>query len=134
MLPERIVYVDDDPDLREIMTLIFEREGYERMFAVCGSGHELLQRLRVLQPELILLDLKMPDMDGPGVVSALKNHDMGARVPIIFVTGAVKVEMMEYYQSLGVLGVIHKPLDPAELFASIGALWAEHLEKEALAP
>ncbi|HOO81336.1 MAG TPA: response regulator [Alphaproteobacteria bacterium] len=131
-LPERIVYVDDEQDLREILRVTLESFGYEGALATCGSGKELLQRLRVLQPELILLDLKMPDMDGPATIAQLKMHEMGRNIPIVFVTGSIKLEMLERYKPLGVIGVIHKPLDLGALTDNISALWCEYLGEEAV--
>jgi len=127
--PARIAYLDDEQDLREIVRLTLEGAGFDGALATCGSGRELMQRLRVLQPELILLDLRMPDMDGPDVLDALNKSDEGKNVPIILTTGALKLEMLELYKSLGVIGVIHKPLDLDDLVENIRDLWLGHLEK-----
>ncbi|MCB9983323.1 MAG: response regulator [Rhodospirillales bacterium] len=132
-LPERIAYVDDEQDLRELLRVTLEDAGYGGALATCGSGREFLQRIRVLQPELILLDIKMPDMDGLAVIAELKTRDMGKDVPIVFVTGSMKLEMLERYKPLGVVGVIHKPLDLDRLVEDISALWVQHLETRAAA-
>lgn len=124
-LPERIVYVDDEQDLREIVRETLEAEGYEGALATCGSGKELFDRLRVLQPELIMLDLKMPDMDGLDIVQKLKLTDEASETPLIFVTGEMRLEMIEKYQPLGVIGVIHKPINIDEFPEQLRKIWKD---------
>lgn len=130
-LPGRIVYVDDEQDLREIVRVTIEGSGYEGALATCGSGQELLSRLRVLQPELIMMDLKMPDMNGPDVIEKLKLTEEAAETPIIFVTGERKIEMLEHYKNLGVIGVIHKPIDVDTLTESIQNIWQKFKDAQA---
>ncbi len=86
---------------------------------------ELLTRLKELQPDIILLDLKMPKMSGPDVITELRKKPYGIKVPIIFMTGT-RVVMTEQYRDLGVIGVIHKPFDIAKLADEIGAMWRAH--------
>ena len=128
--PGRLVYVDDELDIRTIVRESLEGAGFNGAFAACGSGKELLNRLTVLQPELIMLDLKMPEMDGLDTIEALQEHEDAAGVPIIFVTGAIKVEMLEKYNKLGVIGVIHKPFDFDALMESIQKIWNAHHASE----
>ncbi len=127
--PERLVFVDDEQDLREMVRATIEDAGYKGAFAACGSGEELLSRIRVLQPELILLDLKMPGMDGPDVMAALHAHPDATGTPIVLCTGSLKLEMVELYRPLGVVGVIHKPLDLDNLMSNIQELWAAYCEQ-----
>ena len=129
-LPDRIVYVDDDLDMREIIRQVFERAEYEGAFATCSSGQELLSRLRVLQPELILLDLVMPDMDGPDVLEKLQLSEEGKLASVIFMTGHTKLEMTEHYKKLGVIGVIHKPYEIGELLKIIEDIWCSKVSEE----
>lgn len=121
--PERLVYIDDEQDLREIVRQTLEDNGYEGALATCGSGQELLSRLRVLQPELIILDVMMPDMNGVDLIEKLKLTEEGADVPVIFVTGKTRLEMLENYKNLGVIGVIHKPFDFETLQDQIRDMW-----------
>lgn len=123
--PERIVYVEDEPDIRRIVREALERAHPGIVLVTCASGQELLSRFRELQPSLILLDLKMPGLSGPDVLEKLQKIPEGAGVPVIFVTGKTKVEMMENYESLGVIGVIHKPFQLAEFPAQIERLWKD---------
>ena len=82
-LPERFVYVDYEQDMRQLLRDVTEDAGYEGAFAACGSGKELLSRLPVLQPQLILMDLIMPDMDGPDLMEQLKRDPQFDEVPVI---------------------------------------------------
>ncbi len=124
-LPGRIVCVDDDFDIRQIVRESFERSeiGKNIVFASCGSGKELLSRLRELQPNLLLLDLNLPEMNGPDIVDALRQNADGRDIPIIFLTGKEKVKMEVGYKSLGVIGVIYKPFDVKTLPQDVCDIW-----------
>jgi len=124
-MPRRIVYVDDDSDMRVIFRTALERKGYDGVLVTCGSGQELLDRVRVLQPDLIVLDLRMPQMNGPDTLEALREKEECGNIPVIFLTGAGKVDMHEEYQKLGVIGVIHKPFETGTLYDTILSLYAE---------
>lgn len=123
--PQRIVFVDDEPDVRRIVREALERAGRDLALVTCSGGEELLTRLRELQPDLILLDLKMKKMTGPDILQALRQHSEGANVPVIFMTGT-RVEMTDDYKNLGVIGVLHKPFDIAALPGQIAELWMKH--------
>jgi len=122
--PERVVFVDDDEDMRFIVREALERSGVDCKLVTCSSGQELLTRLKELQPDLVLLDLKMPGMSGPDVIESLMVVEHGD-MPIIFITGNTNVEMTQEYKKLNVLGVIHKPLESAKLADTISELWAK---------
>lgn len=123
--PSRIVYVDDDFDIRQIVRASFEKNDPDgkTVLATCGSGQELLSRLRELQPNLILLDLHMPDMNGPDTLDFLRSNDDGKEVPVIFITGKTKVVMEEHYKSLGVIGIIYKPFNADTLPQDVLKIW-----------
>jgi CheY-like chemotaxis protein len=124
--PQRLVFVEDQASVRKLVREALELAGLDIAFVTCSSGEELLNRLRELQPELILLDLKMPKMSGPDILDALRKSPDGIRVPVLFMTGT-KVEMTDHYRALGVIGVLHKPFDIEKLPEQIGELWREHL-------
>jgi CheY-like chemotaxis protein len=128
--PKRLVYVDDEPDVRRIVREALERMDPDLMLVTCASGEELLSRLRELQPDLILLDLKMPVMSGPDILHELRRREDGQSVPVIFVTGKTRVQMTEEYKTLGVIGVIHKPFDVLKLTEIIGVFWKEFIESK----
>ncbi len=128
--PKRLVFVDDEKDVRRVVRDIIERIHPDIMLVTCATGEELLNRLRELQPDLILLDLRMPDMSGPDIVHELRAREEGASVPVIFMTGATKIAMNDEYKELGVIGVIHKPFEVMKLPEDIGTLWRAFIESK----
>ena len=113
--PERVVYVEDNDSLRELMRDALAKRFTDIVFVTCMDGEELLNRFKELQPGLILLDLVLGEMHGPDVLMELhKRHD-DFNVPVILVTGKTKVQMTPHYRKLGVIDVIHKPYDPIEI-------------------
>ncbi len=123
--PMRIVHVDDDPDMRDIVKMSLMRAVDDEDFVIvsCPDGNELLTRIRELTPELIIMDLSMPKMDGPEMIKWLLKSPDYDNPSIIFLTGKEKVEMLDDYKRLGVIGVIHKPFSPKELPGKIRELW-----------
>lgn len=132
-LPQRIVYVDDDNSMRFVVREAFERLSPELSVVTCGTGAELLNRLRELQPDILLLDLKMPGMSGPDLLHELRKRPEGADLPVVFITAVQKIEMIEKYQALGVIGVVVKPFDVTKLAETIGRFWYEHRNSKTLA-
>ena len=123
-LPKRIVYVDDSPRDRQIACAALEDTGESgNIFIACSAGDELIARLKELQPDLILLDLLMPGMNGPDTIDALRKSSAHNFAPVIFVTEQKKIAMIEDYKALGVLGVIYKPFDPDGLREQVHMLW-----------
>jgi CheY-like chemotaxis protein len=120
--PGRIVLVDDDGEFRQMMRAGFETQN-DIVFMTCQGGKELLMRLRELQPELVVLDLRMPETDGVDTIAALRGHEDGKDVPVIFLTSVKEMAMDEIYQRLGVIGVIHKPVTTADFPARIETIW-----------
>jgi two-component system OmpR family response regulator len=113
----RILHVDDEPDIREIVELSL---GLEPDFVTrsCGSGKETLAIAADWKPDLILLDLLMPQMGGVTTVFRLR-IDAKSSMPVVFMTGFRKAREIEYFRSLGATGVIFKPFEPMALAASV---------------
>lgn len=120
--PQRIVYVDDEPQARKAIKEFIGPKGANSL-VTCATGHELIARMGELQPDLILLDLRMPEMSGPDTIDAMRKIPQTHHAPIIFVTERTKVKMIEDYKALGVIGVIYKPFDKT-LRQQIGVLWS----------
>lgn len=74
-------------------------------------------------PDLILLDVMMPGMDGPTTLAALRREPTLVDVPVVFITAKVQSSEVEFYTSLGALGVISKPFDPMALADQVRAIW-----------
>lgn len=124
--PRRIVYVEDDSMIRDVVKTALERANQDIYFIGCETGHEFLKRLPELRPDLILMDLHMPEMNGPDVIEKLKEKNDYKDIPVIFVTGVSDIEMLEVYKNLGVIGIIHKPLSVEGLYDQIMALWSSY--------
>ncbi len=85
----------------------------------CGSGKEALAVAADWQPDLILLDVMMPVMDGPATLVRLREDARTASIPVIFMTARAQAREVDRFRSLGAVGVIPKPFDPMTLAASV---------------
>jgi CheY-like chemotaxis protein/HPt (histidine-containing phosphotransfer) domain-containing protein len=114
----RILHVDDDPDMREVVEMSL---GLDPGFVTrsCSSGQEALVAALDWQPHIILCDVRMPVMDGPATLMRLRENALTASIPVIFMTARTKSRELDRSLSLGVLGVIPKPFDPMTLAASV---------------
>ncbi|MBL4848831.1 MAG: response regulator [Planctomycetes bacterium] len=119
---KRILYVEDEPDIRAVAQVALEVVGgFELRF--CSSGYEALEAVGAFGPDLILLDVMMPGMDGPSTLEALRRE--GHAVPVIFVTAKAQPAEVEAYRALGALDVIRKPFDAMLLAAEVRAAWEQ---------
>lgn len=110
----RILYVDDEPDIREIAQMALELDPQLEV-RTAASGREGLAEAESWQPDLILLDVMMPELDGPSVLERLRQHEATTAIPVVFITARAQSHEIEHFQSLGALGVIAKPFDPMSL-------------------
>ncbi len=124
---QRVLYAEDEPDIQAVARLALEMVGGLTV-KICSSGDEALREGPLFAPELILLDVMMPGMDGPGTLRALRLVPALAGVPVVFMTAKVQPQEVAHYTSLGALGVIAKPFDPMTLAEQVRALWtASHV-------
>lgn len=121
---ERILYVEDEPDIQEVARLALEAVGGFSV-KVCSSGEEALHEAEAFAPDMILLDVMMPGMDGPTTLEKLKQIDSLARVPVAFMTAKVQPSEIAHYKSLGAVDVIAKPFDPMLLADQVSRLWKQ---------
>jgi CheY-like chemotaxis protein len=77
-------------------------------------------------PDLILLNVMMPDMDGPSTLAALRQRPQTAHIPVIFMTAKVQAHEIGRYKELGALAVIAKPFDPMQLPTTVSTIWNQH--------
>ncbi len=120
----RITYVEDEPDIRTIAELALTRIG-GFVLQVCASGYEAVAEAPGFDPQLILLDVMMPGIDGMETLKRLRDIEGIGQTPVVFMTAKAQRHETEYYRSLGVIGVIPKPFDPIELPAAVNALWQD---------
>ncbi|EME68830.1 response regulator receiver domain-containing protein [Paramagnetospirillum caucaseum] len=119
----RILYVDDEVILQKVVRISLEKLGGFTV-AVAGSGEEALEAIPAFRPDLILLDVMMPGMDGPDTLAALRADSATRGLPVIFITAKAQAEEIGRFHSLGVADVITKPFEPADLVAQIRRVWA----------
>jgi CheY-like chemotaxis protein len=118
---KHILYVDDEADIREVAQMALELEpGFEVRCA--ASGAEALVVARDWRPDLIMLDVMMPELDGPSTLSRLRAEPSTAATPVIFITARTQVQEVEAFLSLGAVGVIAKPFDPMQLGSQVREL------------
>jgi len=120
-----ILYVEDDLHVRTTAKLVLEVIGKLEV-RDCGSGHEALNAARGFQPDLILLDVMMPELDGIATLARLRSMPHLADTPALFVTGLTTAKDIERYTDVGAIGVIPKPLAPLKLTDQLRTLWEEH--------
>jgi CheY-like chemotaxis protein len=108
MIIEKVLVVDDDEDIRLLSELALRRIGGWEV-AVASSGEEALERAREQKPDVILLDVMMPRIDGPTTLAMLREEPSTANVPVIFLTAKVQQREVDRYRALGARGVIRKP-------------------------
>ena len=114
---ERILVVDDEPDIRDILRLTLETEGYEVHEA--ADGQEAIRMVPRVNPHLILLDFKMPKLEGPEVCRLLKKDILLQQLPIILLTS--RGELSDKVQGIdaGADDYLVKPFEPTELVARV---------------
>lgn len=117
-----ILYVEDEPDIREVGTLALEAIGGFTVMA-CHSGADALQRIEGFSPQLALLDVMMPGMDGPTTFKSLRTVPGFSQLPVIFMTAKVQADEVAHYRALGAVDVIPKPFDPMALSQTIRDIW-----------
>ena len=113
---KRILYIEDETDLQWLVKHILESVGGFEVL-VCGSGADGLRFIEGFVPDLVLLDVMMPDMDGFGVLRALRARPEGAAVPVVFLTA--RTQEGDEYLALGADGVIAKPFEPNVLVEKV---------------
>ncbi len=119
---ERILHVDDDPSIRIIAGVALEKLGHFDLLS-CSSGAEALEKAPGFQPQVLLLDIMMPEMDGPTTLAELKKVMDLTDVLVLFMTAKVQPDEMERYQALGAFEVISKPFEPMKLSKDIQQMW-----------
>jgi CheY-like chemotaxis protein len=119
----RILYVEDEADIRVVAEIALEVVGGFTVTS-CASGAEALDCAARVQPDLLLLDMMMPGMDGLSTLEALRAHPATAATPVIFMTAKVQPAEVAHYKSVGALEVISKPFDPMALAEQIRSIWS----------
>lgn len=124
-MPITLMHVDDEPDIREVAAMALELDP-EISLTSMASGEAALEQLSAgARPDVILLDVMMPQMDGPGVLAALRRMEGLGGTPVIFMTARAQSGEIDRFKTLGAIGVITKPFDPMTLASQVRDLLAE---------
>ncbi len=118
----KITLVEDEPDIRTVARLALELVGGFTL-QVCSSGQEALEKCPAFGPDLLLLDVMMPGMDGPTTLARLREIPALASTPAVFMTAKVQPQEVAALRALGALDVIAKPFDPMKLATRVRAIW-----------
>lgn len=119
----RVLYVDDEPDIREIARLSLELDA-GIIVHTAETGAEALELIASVRPDVVLLDVMMPEMDGPTTFANARLRFGSDTPPVIFVTARTQTREVAGFQALGALGVISKPFDPMTFAARVRAIAA----------
>jgi CheY-like chemotaxis protein len=114
----RVLHVDDEPDIREVVALSLSLDPDFNVRG-CSCGGDALATAADWRPDLILLDVMMPVMDGPTTLAHLRQRSSTADIPVVFMTARAQPRELEHFVSLGAEGVIAKPFDPMTLSAAV---------------
>lgn len=125
----KILYIEDEPDVQNIVLMALEDIGGYEM-KICGSGKEAFETIKTYKPDLFLVDVMLPDMDGPTVLKKIKENPELEKVPAVFITAKTELQELVEFKSLNVLGIIRKPFDPIAISETISSLWNEYYKNK----
>lgn len=123
MALNRILYVEDDDDIRTVAVMALEMLG-DFVVEAHASGATAIDRAEAFAPDLILLDVMMPGMDGPATLAGLRERPALADVPAVFFTAKAQPDEMARLRALGAADVLAKPFDPQALPDALRRIWA----------
>jgi CheY-like chemotaxis protein len=114
----RLLHVDDEPDIREVVEISLALDPDFEVQS-CTSGRDALVMAAEWKPDLVLLDVMMPEMDGLTTLAHLRDNPRTTDIPVLFMTARVQAHEIERFRAIGAQGVIAKPFEPLTLAASI---------------
>jgi DNA-binding response OmpR family regulator len=120
-MPHSILAVDDERDVTELIRFHLSRAGYEVLTA--SSGREAIETIRCCRPDLVLLDLMLPDIDGFGVCEILRRNAATAAIPIMILSAWATTDARHLGLELGALDYVTKPFSPSDLVDRINRLF-----------
>jgi CheY-like chemotaxis protein len=118
MTMTRVLLVEDDPDIQTVVRLSLKMRGVSDI-QVVENGEECLSRLREFRPDVILLDVMMPKLDGYETCRRLKENPATRAIPVIFLTAKTQQFEIEKGMGFGATGYLTKPFDPMKLYEQI---------------
>lgn len=124
MTLKTLMVVEDDPDIRLILDMALATFGGFQLM-LCESGEAALAALERERPDLILLDVMMPGLDGPSTLRAIRAQPALANIPVVFLTAKLQPDEVTSWTAFGALAVIGKPFDPLTLPDQLRQLYAD---------
>ncbi|MEY8203688.1 MAG: response regulator [Bermanella sp.] len=118
----KILYAEDDPDIQELTLLALESLGGFTV-TCCNSGEQVVRLAQEVRPDLVLMDVMMPTVDGPTALQFLRDTQGCETIPVIFMTAKVMENEVQLFKDMGALDVIRKPYDPMTLCSDISEIW-----------
>lgn len=119
---QRILHIEDEDDIRTIAKLTLEALGGYTVES-CASGTEAIARAPHFKPDMILLDVMMPGMDGPMTLTELRKLPVTQHTPVIFMTAKEQPHEIVKFRELGAVDVVTKPFDPQALCEHLATIW-----------
>lgn len=119
---ERILYAEDEADIQKVTSLALETLGNFTL-KICQSGAEAVSEIEGFNPQLLLFDVMMPGLDGPGAFKKIREMEGYSSIPIIFLTAKLDRSAVQTYLAIGAVDVIAKPFDPVTLAKRIETAW-----------
>ncbi len=118
----RILCIDDERDILDVAQMCLERIGHYEV-TCCEDSHKALAQAETIMPDLILLDVMMPGMNGPDTFAILRKSPKTRHIPVIFLTARIQSAEIKAYIKQGIADVIVKPFDAMALSSQIEKAW-----------
>lgn len=118
MAVKTLLMIDDDPFIRRVAQMSLSKVGGWHVL-LADSGKQAMSLLDGQKPDVILLDVMMPEMDGPTALANIRKIAGAERIPVIFMTAKIQTHEVEHYLKMDAAGVIAKPFDPLSLSREI---------------
>jgi two-component system, OmpR family, response regulator len=119
---QSVLYVDDDADICSVVQATLRLvPGLHVQTA--DSGERAIDLAHEIRPDLVLMDVMMPGLDGPSTLKRMRESVLLADIPVVFMTAKVLPAEISQFLQMGAIGVIVKPFDPLKLYAELFALW-----------
>lgn len=122
---KKILFVEDEPDIQLIVLASLKHFGHYDVLA-CSSGEEALQKAESFSADLILLDVMMPNMDGPTTLAKLRHVSGYANIPAVFMTAKTQPNEVSEFLNFGAVDVIAKPFDPIMLSKKLHEIYVKY--------
>lgn len=117
-----VLYVDDEPDIREVVELSLGLASALKIHT-SDSGLVALNSMPEIQPDLVLLDVMMPGLDGPATLQRMQGDARLKHIPVVFMTAKAMPQEVARFREMGAVAVIPKPFDPMRLSEQVYSIW-----------